>query len=117
MQSLLEEWGVPGEAILLEGASRNTHENAVLSRPLLVEHGLQRVLLVTSAMHMPRALATFESAGIDAIPAATDYPVILRDRRSLMDFLPQALALSRTTDAIKEYVGYAYYRSRGWIVV
>ena len=33
-----------------------------------------------------------------------------------MDFLPQALALSRTTDAIKEYVGYAYYRLRGWDV-
>jgi len=115
MQTLMEEWGVPGGSIHAEGASRNTHENAVFARPLLVEQGLHRVLLVTSAMHMPRALATFTSAGIDAVPAATDYTVTYRDHRTVIDFLPDAKALSRTTDAIKEYIGYAYYRWRGWI--
>ena len=117
MQALLEEWGVPGASILLEGASRNTYENAEFSKPLLAERGLQQVLLVTSALHMPRALATFQSAGIDAVPAATDYTVIYRDWRTVIDFLPDARALSRTTDAIKEYVGYAYYRWQGWISV
>ena len=73
MQTLLQEWGVPGGSIHAEGASRNTHENAVFTRQLLVEQGLHRVLLVTSAMHMPRALATFTSAGIDAVAAPTDY--------------------------------------------
>ena len=115
MQTLLEEWGVPGASILAEGASRNTHENAVFTRQLLVEQGLQRVLLVTSAMHMPRALATFTSAGIDAVPAPTDFTVTYRDQRTLIDFLPDAGALSRTTNAIKEYIGYAYYRWKGWI--
>jgi uncharacterized SAM-binding protein YcdF (DUF218 family) len=86
-------------------------------KQILAEHGLQRVLLVTSALHMPRALATFQSAGIDAVPAATDYTVIYRDWRTVIDFLPDAKALSRTTDAIKEYVGHAYYRWKGWIVV
>ena len=115
MQALLEEWGVPGASIISEGASRNTYENAVFSKQLLAERGLQQVLLVTSALHMPRALATFRSAGIDAVPAATDYTVIYRDWRTLIDFLPDARALSRTTDAIKEYIGYAYYRWQGWI--
>jgi uncharacterized SAM-binding protein YcdF (DUF218 family) len=115
MQTLLEEWGVPGASILAEGASRNTHENAVFTRHLLAEQGLQRVLLVTSAMHMPRALATFTSAGIDAVPAATDFTVTYRDQRTPIDFLPDAAALSRTTDAIKEYIGYEYYRRKGWI--
>ncbi len=87
----------------------------MLTRQLLAEHGLHRVLLVTSAMHMPRALATFTSAGIEAEPAATDYTVTYRDHRSVIDFLPDAKALARTTDAIKEYVGYAYYRWKGWI--
>ena len=115
MRTLLQEWGVPDDSIHAEGASRNTHENAVFTLPLLVEQGLHRVLLVTSAMHMPRALATFTSAGIDAVPAATDYTVTYRDHRTVIDFLPGAKALSRTTDAIKEYIGYAYYRWRGWI--
>jgi len=117
MQSLLEEWGVPGGSILAEGASRNTYENSVFTRQLLAEHGLHRVLLVTSAMHMPRALATVTSVGIDAMPAPTDFTVIYRDHRTLIDFLPDAKALSHTTDAIKEYIGYEYYRWKGWITI
>jgi uncharacterized SAM-binding protein YcdF (DUF218 family) len=115
MQLLLEEWGVPGASILAEAASRNTYENAVLTRRVLAERGLQRVLLVTSALHMPRALATFTSAGIDAVPVTTDFTVTYRVHRTAIDFLPDATALSRTTNAIKEYVGYAYYRWQGWI--
>ncbi len=117
MQTLLQEWGVPSASILLESASRNTHENAVLSQQVLQARGLQRVLLVTSALHMPRALATFQAAGIDALPVATDYTVINRDWRTVIDFLPDADALSRTSDAIKEYIGVAYYRQQGWIAV
>jgi uncharacterized SAM-binding protein YcdF (DUF218 family) len=115
MVALLEEWGVPGAAIIAEAASRNTYENAVFSKPLLSEYGLRRVLLVTSALHMRRALATFRTAGIDAVPAATDYTVTYRDWRTVIDFLPDARALSHTTDAIREYVGYVYYRWKGWI--
>jgi uncharacterized SAM-binding protein YcdF (DUF218 family) len=110
-------FSVPGESILAESASRNTHENAEFTREVLVEHGLWRVLLVTSALHMPRALATFTSAGIEAVPAPTDFTVTYRDHRTLMDFLPDAGALSHTTDALKEYIGYAYYRWKGWITV
>ena len=107
---------MPGASIIAEAASRNTYENAVLSKQVLAEHGLQRVLLVTSALHMPRALATFKSAGIDAVPAATDFTVTYKDQRTVIDFLPDAEALSRTTYAIKEYVGHAYYWWKGWIV-
>ena len=115
MQTLLEEWGVPAASTISESISGNTHDNAVLTKRLLVEHGLRRVLLVTSAMHMRRALATFASAGVDAVPAATDFTVTYRDRCTVIDFLPDAKALSHTTDAIKEYIGYAYYRWEGWI--
>jgi hypothetical protein len=41
--------------------------------------------------------------------------VIYRDWRTVIDFLPDARALSRMTAAIREYVGYAYYRWQGWI--
>ena len=73
MQSLLEEWGVPAASIIFKTKSRNTRENAVFTEQLLAKRGLRRVMLVTSAMHMPRALATFTSAGIDAVAAPTDY--------------------------------------------
>jgi uncharacterized SAM-binding protein YcdF (DUF218 family) len=89
----------------------------VFSKKVLAEHGLHRVLLVTSSMHMPRALATFTAAGIEAVPAPTDFTVNYRDRRTVIDFLPDAKALSHTTDSLKEYIGYAYYRWKGWITV
>jgi uncharacterized SAM-binding protein YcdF (DUF218 family) len=114
---LLQEWGVPDRAIVSESTARNTHENAVATQGVLEERGLARVLLVTSALHMPRALATFRSAGIDAVPAPTDFTVTERLRRTLIDYLPDARALSRTTDAVKEYIGYAYYGWKGRIAV
>jgi uncharacterized SAM-binding protein YcdF (DUF218 family) len=112
---LLEEWGVPRSAMLLEERSANTRQNAVNTRRLLVEHGLHRVLLVTSAIHMPRALATFRSAQVDALPAPTDYTVVSESSRTLLDFLPDSGALAETTRAIKEYLGLVVYRWRGWI--
>ena len=57
---LLKEWGVPGAALLIEDRSRNTRENAVFSRQILQSRGAWRILLVTSAFHMPRASAVFQ---------------------------------------------------------
>jgi hypothetical protein len=54
---------------------------------------------------------------IDAVPTPTDFTVTERLRRTLIDYLPDARALSRTTDAVKEYMGYAYYGWKGWIAL
>jgi uncharacterized SAM-binding protein YcdF (DUF218 family) len=108
----LVELGVPRSAIVVEGESGNTHENAVKSARLFQTHGWESALLVTSAAHMPRALATFEKAGIDATPVSTDFHV--RAVESVLDFLPEAEALATTTSVVKEWVGLAYYRLVGW---
>lgn len=55
--------GVPLAAVTLESRSRNTYENAVLTGQLAGVDIKQPWLLVTSAWHMPRAMATFEKAG------------------------------------------------------
>ena len=60
MRGVLSEWGVPDGAMILEDESRNTRENAVASLRLMQQRGLRRALLVTSAFHMPRALAIFQ---------------------------------------------------------
>lgn len=115
MRRFLIDLGVPEEALLLEDQSRNTHENAVYTAKLLQELDLDKVLLVTSALHMPRALATFRSAGIDAFPAPTDFEVIPQPPHPLR-WLPDAGALSESTRALKEYLGLWVYRWRGWAV-
>lgn len=114
MQSLLVRWGVPAEAIVAEGASANTYQNAQRTAEIVRARALDRVLLVTSAFHMRRALATFRSAGVEAVPAATDYRVV-EQTTTLLSLFPSVEALGSSTTAIREYVGYLVYRWRGWI--
>ena len=67
----LADLGVPVERMVFEDASRNTHENAEFSYNLIHPTPEQTWLLVTSAFHMPRAMASFRKAGwvIDPAPA------------------------------------------------
>ncbi len=123
MAQLLEMMGVPPSVIIQEPDSLNTYQNAVNVRPILQERGIKRVLLVTSALHMPRSLLIFKRQGIEAIPAPTDFLVSEQDLREptsstegiILNILPDAGRLHKTTKAIKEYIGTAVYRLRGWL--
>jgi uncharacterized SAM-binding protein YcdF (DUF218 family) len=123
MAEILQVLGVPPSAIILEPDSLNTHENAVNIQKILVERGIDRVLLVTSALHMPRSLAIFQHQKIDAIAAPTNFLVTDRDVAALntsfgsilLNFLPDSDRLNQTTRALKEYLGLAIYRLRGWL--
>jgi uncharacterized SAM-binding protein YcdF (DUF218 family) len=113
--ALLRGWGIPADAILTETESVNTYENAVYSKLMLDQHSLKSILLVTSAIHMPRALATFESAGIQAIPAATDFEASAPTAPGMEAWVADPAALERTTRTLKEYFARLVYRQRGWI--
>ena len=65
--------GVDPQRLLLESASRTTFENAVLSAALPGVDPAQPWLLLTSAWHMPRAMAAFANAGWNVTPWPTDY--------------------------------------------
>ena len=65
--------GVDPQRLLFESASRTTHENAVLSAALPGVDKTQPWLLLTSAWHMPRSMATFEKAGWNVTPWPADY--------------------------------------------
>ncbi len=112
---LMEEWGVPRSAIVIERRSRNTYENAVYSKAIMREKGFEKVLLVTSALHMPRALAVFRSAGIDAIAAPTDYNIVKRNQPWILEWFPTLSAMDALTDVFREHLGILVYRYRGWI--
>jgi uncharacterized SAM-binding protein YcdF (DUF218 family) len=113
---LLEEWGVPRAAIVPEPRSRTTWEDARRTREILAARGIHEVLLVTSALHMERALASFEAAGVRAIPAPTDYEAEAPPR-GLLGWLPSVAALSDTTRSLREWLGLAVYRLRARIEV
>jgi len=114
IRNLLMEWGVPKDAIFLEGSSRNTRENAIYSKNLIDSINCKESLLVTSAAHMPRAMAAFHSVNASVIPVSTDVRIIEKGVPSVMDFLPSAGALAMTSDAIREWIGQWVYQLQGW---
>jgi uncharacterized SAM-binding protein YcdF (DUF218 family) len=114
IRELLEEWGVKSEAIFLEGSSRNTRENAVYSKNLIDAIHCTTPLLVTSAAHMPRSVAAFQSVGVGVIPVSTDVRTINNPSLEVMSFLPNASALAMTSDATREWIGQKVYEFQGW---
>ena len=115
IEELLRALGVPAEAIVREEASASTYENCVRSREILREREARDVILVTSALHMRRALATCRSAGIAVRPAPTDYQVVDEGPAVALDFLPDPDALLLTHLALHEWIGFEVYSARGWI--
>jgi len=107
---LLAELGLAESGALFEVTSRNTWENAVNSLKVAVPQPGSRWILVTSASHMPRAVAAFTAAGWDGlIPYPTDFRTA-RTNTPPFDF-------STGTDAVRnwlhEYVGFAVYWMTG----
>jgi len=114
MRTLLLEWGVPAAAIVLEGASRNTRENAVYAIELMNDMDCGEPLLVTSAAHMKRSVAVFATLGVTVFPVSADVRVVNNPNLTLLDFLPDADALNMTTDAMREWIGQKVYQAQGW---
>jgi uncharacterized SAM-binding protein YcdF (DUF218 family) len=115
IQALLVELGVPQTAIDIGTTSRNTFENASEAKTLMQIRPFVSGLLVTSAWHMPRALAIFKKAGIPVFPAPCDFRASETLTGTLLDWMPQAGAFAMTSAALREWLGYYVYRWRGWL--
>jgi uncharacterized SAM-binding protein YcdF (DUF218 family) len=111
VRQYLIEAGVSPERIVVENESRNTYENAVLTKALLKLTPDDRWLLVTSAYHMPRSIGVFRKVGFDVVA----YPVDFRTRGwqdALSPFDSFAAGLQRTDLAVREWIGlFAYWIS------
>jgi len=104
--------GVNPHDITRERRSRDTEDEAVLIAKLV---GDKRFLLVTSAAHLPRAMALFKKQGLHPIPAPADYQVKQAQKYSPAWFFPGATALLQTETAWHEYLGLAWAWLRGSI--
>ncbi len=94
----------------LEETSQDTFESAMQLAPVLAKREAHTILLVTSDVHMWRALATFRARGIDAIPAPA---LSLATTYQLKDWLPSAAGLEMTTSAVYEIYGIGMYLLAG----
>ena len=104
-KALREDFGVPVKWI--EGKSEDTIENARFSAPMLLQDGVGRILLVTDAMHMPRARIAFVRTGLDIVEAPTVFVGAASDE--LGAWVPSASNLGRSQHAIHEWAGFVWY--------
>ncbi len=106
---LTGEFGVPVTAI--ERRSNTTWENARYTAQLIKQQEIERIMLVTDAGHMKRALYAFERNGIHPIPAPTNYLSMTRRVISPAErYLPSGSALKQSSDALHEMLGLLWYR-------
>ena len=106
------EQGIVPERVILEERSRSTHENAVYAKELIRPAPGTAWILITSAYHMPRAVASFDAVAWPVVPYPVDYKIDpqtgLRANFNLLD------GLGATTLAGKEWAGLLGYRLMGW---
>ncbi len=105
-RALREDFKIPVRWI--EDTSENTAQNAAHAATILREVGIDRVLLVTDAIHMPRAIQIFSGTGLAIVRAPTDF--VSRKTLSVDDFIPNPRFLRYSHYALHEWIGMAWYR-------
>jgi uncharacterized SAM-binding protein YcdF (DUF218 family) len=112
MKIALEREGVPEDAIWMEGGSRSTYENAVYSARMLRGRGINRIVLVTEAIHMPRAAAAFRRQGLEVVPAPCAFRYV-RFWWSWWNVVPDPSRMLLNEDVLHEWIGLAWYSMTG----
>jgi uncharacterized SAM-binding protein YcdF (DUF218 family) len=119
MAEVMEMMGVPRTAMVRENTDLpNTYGAARDLKPALISHNVHRVLLVTSAIRMPRALAVFRSLGIDVVPAPTDFSTRTTSTLQAQSIISAVVPMgdnSRFGAALHEIVGFIGYKLAGWM--
>jgi len=111
--NIMKDWliwfGITESRIFVENQAHTTWENATLTKVMLDDRGIDTVILVTSAWHIPRSVWCFEQQGLHVIPAPTAY-LTERDEYDLRSFLPSWVVLADSGYALHEYLGLLWYK-------
>ncbi len=113
MQTTLKE-SFNLKAKWLDSSSANTWYNAKFSAQILATENIKDIILVTHADHMPRARMAYEYFGLNVTAAPLGFKARNKedDDYTILDILPTAEAMSRSSSAIHEFIGYAWYTLR-----
>lgn len=109
MKDVLVEQGISKEQIITDKKALTTWLNAVNTTKILSKKNYERIILVTSATHMSRAVDSFQrNWSGEVVAAPTDY--ILSSQVSLLRWLPNRMSLHNTLQALHEWVGLVWYQ-------
>ena len=112
MKQFLLELGIRPENLYLESNSSTTHDNARFTSRMLKQNGVEKIILVTEALHMARSEGCFRKQGIDVIPAACSYRTT-EFQWAFGQFFPCSGGLVYMSEAMHEWIGYGWYRLTG----
>lgn len=114
MARALVELGVPASAVVTEIVSSNTRDQAIYVQRMLAARGVVRFALVTSPVHMPRAMGAFRKVGLKPLPDTAPEQNQAPGAKAA-GWLPSLSALSTSQSAFREILGLGYYWARGWL--
>ncbi len=102
--------GIPSNHIIMEDKSIDTFENARYVKEIADKYQFKKIVLVTSAAHMKRSYLLFGKRFKEITPYPTDYQVS-RGSYDLLSFLPDTTNVGMVQTAVKEYLGFLYYKA------
>ena len=100
------EYGIPYDHIVVTSLVTNTADEAIAVKNVALGN---KIILVTSAFHMPRAQMLFEKEGLEVVPYPVDFKSLSTDSITFMDYLPNGQILAKTEMGIRELMGRIYY--------
>jgi uncharacterized SAM-binding protein YcdF (DUF218 family) len=112
MAQLAKELGVPDSAMVLESDSRDTDDQARRIGRIV---GDQRLVLVTSAAHLPRSMALFRKQGMYPVPASSDFMIKRGQTGDPGRFFPSSVGIEVWETVIHEAMGMAWSKLSGKI--
>lgn len=117
IKDFLLQIGIDENDILLDTLSDNTYQNAVYCTRILKENGLDKdkILLITSAVHMRRSVGCFRRQGVEVIPYSTNKYAGIRRYQFEHFFVPQIVNFILWKKIIHETIGYVVYDIYGYI--
>ncbi len=108
MAKMLKELGVEQSNIIEENKSKDTYQNALYTAEICKTKGFKKIILVTSAYHMKRALKFFSKTGLQILTYPADFKQT-KDHYSVYSFLPTFGNFATSSKAIREYIALMVY--------
>ena len=116
LKEVLVKWGIPAEDIIVENKSKNTYENAQFTGDMLRQYKYKKkFLLITSALHMPRAAACFKKQNLEFDVFTTDHYSMKNTEFTFDQLLPSINCFVMWEVYLKEVIGYTVYSLRGYL--
>ena len=112
MRDFLVQHGVPAGEVTVESHALTTYENAVECRKLLEARQIRKILLVSTASHLARAVGCFRKQGLEVVPCGCGYEATQYEV-GLAEFFPSLSAALKSERACHEWLGLAWYGLRG----